>query len=212
MRIALLGPPASGKGTNAEMLVKRYRLDYICMGALLRDVAKSNDKDSMRIKGYLDRGQLVPDRDVYRLVKSKLNDNFVLDGFPRTLEQAKMLNKDTKLDAVLYIEVSEETIIDRITGRRQCSRCSAIYHIRNNPPKKEGICNACNGSLYTRDDDRKDVLEKRLEAYRQQTEPLIYHYKKNGLLMFIDGEKSIDVVFNSICNLIDSKIKPNRRI
>jgi len=211
MLIILLGPPGAGKGTQAEKIIKKYQLAYVSTGDILRSAVREQTNLGRKAKQYMDHGQLVPDELVVAIVKDRLADpdcaeGALLDGFPRTVAQADFLEKalpeiGIKIDKVLSIEVDEEELIERLTGRRVCSECGANYHLKFNPPKVRNVCDLCGGDLYQRDDDTFETVKERLEVYKKQTEPLIAFYEEKGFLSPIDGNKDIDAVNDQI-NLI----------
>lgn len=214
MRIVLLGAPGAGKGTQAVRLSEFLNIPHISTGDLFRDAIKNKTQLGLMVKGYIDKGMLVPDEVVLgciakRLSESDVCDGFILDGFPRTVPQAEGLKivldeLDIELDHVLNIDSKEGTLIKRLTGRRMCSKCGANYHILSSPPRVEGTCDICSGSLYTRSDDNEETARKRLEVYREQTEPLIEYYSGEGLLRTVDGDDHIDRVFENIRNLLEA--------
>lgn len=177
MKIIMLGPPGAGKGTQAEFLSEKYGIPQISTGAIIRGVIASGSDEGKRIKELIDKGMLLPDETVVSMVKNRLaepdcKNGFILDGFPRTIEQAKALDKmGVKIDHVLSIELSDDEILERLSGRRECKVCRASYHIEDHPPKKEGICDRCGGELITRDDDKPETIKNRLEVYHESTEP-----------------------------------------
>lgn len=212
MFLLLMGPPGAGKGTQAELLVEKYGVPHISTGDMFRAAVKQGKELGKEAKRYMDAGQLVPDEVTIGIVREGLANEeckkgFILDGFPRTEEQARALdvilnNLEIKLDAVIDIIVPDADLVSRITGRRICKACGATYHIIFNPPKAEGICDKCGGSLYQRDDDKEETVKKRLEVYYSQTKPLIDYYKKQGIYNNIDGTQNIDKVFADIVKSI----------
>lgn len=208
MRIILLGPPGAGKGTQAANIVEAYKIPHISTGDIFRKNLKENTPLGLKAKEFMDKGLLVPDELVVDLVKDRLlekdcEEGFMLDGFPRTVFQAEALEKELgsmkiELDAVLNIEVDQDLLLQRITGRRICKSCGATYHVSFNPAKKEGVCDLCDGELYQRADDVEETVSKRLQVYNEQTQPLIEYYKGRGLLVDINGQQDIDRVFEDI--------------
>lgn len=216
MRLILLGPPGAGKGTQASGIVKKYNIPHISTGDIFRKNIKEGTELGKKAKEYMDKGLLVPDEIVVAIVKDRLTESdckegFLLDGFPRTVAQADALEVeleklDMKLDKVINIEVDKDILIERAVGRRICKECGATYHIKFNPPKKEGICDVCGGELYQRKDDTEETVTKRIEVYLKQTKPLIDYYKDKGILANINGMQSIDKVFEDIVKALGSGI------
>lgn len=197
MKIIMLGPPGAGKGTQAEFLSEKYGIPQISTGAIIRGVIASGSDEGKRIKELIDKGMLLPDETVVSMVKNRLEEpdcknGFILDGFPRTIEQAKALDKmGVKIDHVLSIELSDDEILERLSGRRECKVCRASYHIEDHPPKKEGICDRCGGELITRDDDKPETIKNRLEVYHESTEPLKKYYEEAHLLVTAHSQKAL---------------------
>ena len=197
MKIIMLGPPGAGKGTQAEFLSEKYGIPQISTGAIIRGVIASGSDEGKRIKELIDKGMLLPDETVVSMVKNRLaepdcKNGFILDGFPRTIEQAKALDKmGVKIDHVLSIELSDDEILERLSGRRECKVCRASYHIEDHPPKKEGICDRCGGELITRDDDKPETIKNRLEVYHESTEPLKKYYEEAYLLVTAHSQKAL---------------------
>ncbi len=208
MRIVLLGAPGAGKGTQAAKINKKFGVAHISTGDILRQNVKEQTELGIEAKGYMDRGELVPDELVIKLVadrlgKDDLKTGFMLDGFPRTVDQAKELDAiieklGYKLDAVINIDVDQSLLVERITGRRLCKDCKASYHISYQKPKKDGVCDECQGELIQRKDDTKETVENRLQVYNSLTEPLIKFYGDKGIRKDIDGSKDFDEVFSQI--------------
>ncbi|HBE78306.1 MAG TPA: adenylate kinase [Firmicutes bacterium] len=212
MNLILLGPPGAGKGTQAELLVERFKTPHISTGDIFRAAIKEGTPLGTEAKRYMDSGQLVPDEVVIgivneRLLKSDCKNGFLLDGFPRTVPQADALDRflqsnGRKIDAVINIEVESAVLLKRLTGRRVCRNCAAVYHIESKPAKNTGICDHCGGEVYQRDDDAPATVSKRLEVYAAQTEPLISYYRQKGILHSFDGIKPIKEVFEKVCQAL----------
>jgi len=199
MNIILLGSPGVGKGTYATLLAKKYKIPHISTGDIFREAVKEKSELGIKVKEFLDRGELVPDDITILVIKERLKKNdanvgFLLDGFPRTITQAEALENFKKIDKVLNFVAPEKTIMDRLSGRRICKKCGAIYHLINIKPKVEGICDKCSGELYQRSDEKPNVIKKRLKEYNKKTKPLIDYYKKKGLLANINANFSIGEV------------------
>jgi len=199
MNIILLGSPGVGKGTYATLLAKKYKIPHISTGDIFREAVKEKSELGIKVKEFLDRGELVPDDITILVIKERMKKNdvdvgFLLDGFPRTIPQAEALEKFKKIDKVLNFVAPEKTIMDRLSGRRICKKCGAIYHLINIKPKVEGICDKCSGELYQRSDEKPNVTKKRLKEYNKKTKPLIDYYKKKGLLANINANFSIGEV------------------
>jgi len=212
MNLILLGPPGSGKGTQAKLIVEKYGIPQISTGDMLREAVAKGTELGKEAKKYMDAGQLVPDEVVIGIVKERLQEpdcekGFILDGFPRTIPQAEALDKmldelGKKIDAVINIQVPEEEVVKRIVNRRTCKKCGAVYHLIYNPPKEDNKCDKCGGELYQRDDDKEETVRQRYKVYKEQTEPLVDYYSKKGVLYNIDGTKSIEEVFNEIDKIL----------
>ena len=208
MKIILMGPPGAGKGTQAEKLVDLYQIPHISTGDMFRKAQKDGTELGLKAKSYMDQGQLVPDEVTVGIVKERLaeadcKEGFLLDGFPRTVQQADALDTilaelDMALDCVVNIEVDKAFLVDRLTCRRVCRACGATYHIANKAPKVEGVCDKCGGELYQRGDDTIETVSNRLDVYAAQTAPLIDYYKSKGIMSSIDGSKSMEEVLADI--------------
>jgi len=208
MNFVLMGPPGSGKGTQAELLEEKLEIPHISTGDMFRKAIKEGSELGQKVKEYLDKGELVPDELTIALVKERLaapdaEKGFLLDGFPRTVKQAEALDEllsemGRKLNLVLNLEVAEEKLLARLTGRRVCRNCGATYHLLFNPPAQDQKCDVCGSELYQREDDKEETVRKRLEVYHASTEPLIGYYKNKGLLKGIDGNKEINEVLEDI--------------
>ena len=208
MKLVLLGPPGAGKGTQAAEIVKKYNVPHISTGDIFRKNISEGTELGKEAKGYMDKGQLVPDELVVAIVKDRLSesdckDGFLLDGFPRTVDQADALDTELKnlnynLDKVLNIYVDKNALIERAVGRRICKSCGATYHISFNKPKEEGKCDLCGGELFQRSDDTEETVANRIGVYSEQTEPLTDYYEKKGILANINGDQDIDKVFSEI--------------
>ncbi len=208
MRLILLGAPGSGKGTQAERLAEARGLVHVSSGELFRKAEKEGTDLGKLAKSYMEKGLLVPDEVTIKMILERISgisQGFMLDGFPRTLEQAEALDRalgQEGIDKAIYIEVSREELLRRLSGRWICRQCQTPYHMVSSPPKVEGRCDACGGELYQRADDTRETAEKRLEVYFEQTAPLIDYYRKSGRLLEVDGERPIDEVKETIVKLL----------
>lgn len=213
MRIILLGAPGAGKGTQARKLSLKYNIPHISTGDIFRTNIKNGTELGIKAKKYIDEGLLVPDELVVELVTDRLSKDdckagYILDGFPRTIPQAEALDialeaAGEKIDCAIEVDASDMAIIKRMTGRRTCPACGATYHIISIPPKMEGICDNCGAELILRDDDKPETVQKRLEVYHEQTQPLLKYYKEKGILKTVDGVKDADETFKDIVNFLD---------
>ncbi|OGL43090.1 MAG: adenylate kinase [Candidatus Schekmanbacteria bacterium RBG_16_38_10] len=211
--IILLGPPGVGKGTQAKMLSEKFMIPQISTGDILRKAVKEGTNLGIEAKGFMDRGELVPDRVVIGIIDEKIEgmdckNGFILDGFPRTVLQAEELerilkNKGYPLNVVLSIDASEEEIVKRLGGRRSCKECGEVFHIDFNPSKKAGVCDKCGAELFQRKDDNEKTVRERLKVYNKQTSPLISYYKDKGKLKSIKGEGDIKEIFLSLCEMVE---------
>ena len=195
MRLILMGAPGAGKGTQAAALIEEYKIPQISTGDMFRAAVRAGTELGKRAEGYMKRGELVPDEVTIGIVRERLSQGdcergFILDGFPRTVEQADELAKTVEIDRVLNIVVPAEDLIERAVGRRICKKCGATYHIRYNPPK-DSVCDKCGGELYQRADDTEETMRNRLLTYEKSTKPLIEYYKERGKYAEVDGRKPI---------------------
>jgi adenylate kinase len=214
MRLILLGPPGAGKGTQAKYIIDKYCVPHISTGDIFRKNIKEKTSLGTKAKEYIDKGMLVPDSVTIAIVEDRIKEDdcingFLLDGFPRTVEQADALNNclnsmSTKLDYVINIDIAKEKLIGRISGRRVCTTCGASYSLTVSPPVVEDICDKCGSQLIQRDDDKEETVVSRLNVYESQTAPLINYYTKLDLLFTVDGDQDIDKVFMDICNILGS--------
>ena len=213
MNIILLGPPGAGKGTQAAKIIEKYRVPQISTGDILRAAVREGTELGKKAKEYMDAGKLVPDEVVIGIIKERLSQDdckngYILDGFPRTVKQAEaldeMLNEmSSQIDFVICIDVPDEELVKRITGRRMCKDCGAVYHIIFSPPKNGGICDKCGGELYQRDDDKEETVRNRIKVYNEQTQPLIDYYKDK--VKRIDGVGNINEIFTQIDEILSSR-------
>jgi adenylate kinase len=207
-RVAFLGPPGAGKGTQARDLAQEWRVPHLATGDMLREAVAAGTPLGREAKGYMDQGALVPDDVIIRMMGERLGKadagrGFILDGFPRTIAQAEALAKLLKdlgqtLDTVIYFDVSEPELLRRLTGRRVCRTCGHSYHMTSNPPKRAGVCDECGGELYQRDDDAETTVRKRLDVYQRQTAPLLDYYRQRSLLATVSGEGPVATIRDSI--------------
>lgn len=212
MKIIMLGAPGAGKGTQAKMLADKYMIPHISTGDIFRANIKEGTELGKEAKGYMDQGLLVPDSLTVALVMDRISQpdcgrGYILDGFPRTIPQAESLSKalaekGEALDYAIDVDVPDENIVTRMSGRRACPGCGATYHIIYAAPAKEGICDKCGSELYLRDDDKPETVQKRLAVYHEQTQPLIEYYQKANILHTVDGTKGLEEVFQSITEIL----------
>jgi adenylate kinase len=215
MRLVLLGAPGSGKGTQAEKLVQKYQLPHISTGNILREAINNKNELGELAFSYIKQGMLVPDDVIIQVVEERLNKpdcapGFILDGFPRTINQAKSFEKwietaGQRLDAVIYLQVPEQILVERLVNRRVCSQCQAVYHLIYRTPKQTGQCDLCGGKLIQRPDDEEVTVKQRLKVYTKQTAPLLAFYKNLGLLVVINGANSADAIFASLVDTLTKK-------
>ena len=214
MKIILMGPPGAGKGTQAEKLVELYQIPHISTGDMFRKAQKDGTELGLKAKSYMEQGQLVPDEVTVGIVKERLAEDdckngFLLDGFPRTVQQADALDGILKelgmaLDRVINIEVDKGLLVDRLTGRRVCRACGATFHVINKAPKVEGVCDKCGGELCQRNDDKVETVSNRLDVYAAQTAPLIEYYQSKDIMSSVDGSKSMEDVLANIRSVLGS--------
>lgn len=215
MNIILLGPPGAGKGTQAKLISEKYSIPHISTGDIFRKNISEKTPLGVKAKSYMDKGQLVPDELTIDLVKDRLQqedckNGFLLDGFPRTVTQAEALDKflyedNQSINAALLIDVPQEYILERMTGRRVCNSCGASYHVKFNPSKIEGKCDACGSELIQRKDDSEETVKERLDVYSKQTQPLVQYYNGKKVLCTVDGTREIKEVFENISDILGSE-------
>lgn len=220
MNIILLGPPGAGKGTQAKMLVNEFQIPQISTGDMFRAAIKQGTELGTKAKEFMDAGQLVPDEVTIGIVAERLaqkdcGSGFLLDGFPRTVPQAEALEQILKklgfsLDAAINIDVPNAAIITRMAGRRVCRQCGETYHLQFNPPREADKCNQCGGELYQRSDDSEETVTNRLKVYTQQTEPLLVFYQQRDLILTVNGNQEMDMVFRDIYNALVAKVYRKR--
>ncbi|MBD5485829.1 MAG: adenylate kinase [Lachnospiraceae bacterium] len=212
MKIIMLGAPGAGKGTQAKMIAEKYEIPHVSTGDIFRANIKNGTQLGMEAKQYMDQGLLVPDELTVkilldRVAKEDCKNGYVLDGFPRTIPQAEVLDKalsqlGDKIDYAINVDVPDENIVRRMGGRRACLSCGATYHIEHVPPKTEGICDSCGQELVLRDDDKPETVQNRLNVYHEQTQPLIEFYSKKGVLQTVDGTLDMNDVFEAIVTVL----------
>ena len=208
MRLAFLGPPGAGKGTQARDLSREWGVPHLATGDMLREALEARTALGLEAKRFMDQGVLVPDEVIIGLMRERLAQReaakgFIVDGFPRTIAQAEALARLLKdagqaLDAVIFFDVSEEELLRRLTGRRVCRQCQTTYHLVSAPPQKPGVCDRCGGELYQREDDRAETVRRRLEVFARQTAPLLDYYRQRNLLTTVAGEGPIDSIRQAI--------------
>ena len=214
MKIIMLGAPGAGKGTQAKMIADKFNIPHISTGDIFRANIKNGTELGKKAKEFMDKGQLVPDELTVEILLDRVaNDDckngYVLDGFPRTIPQADVLDKELtklgdKVDFAINVDVPDENIVRRMSGRRACLKCGATYHIEHIPPKQEGICDKCGSELVQRDDDKPETVQNRLTVYHEQTQPLIEYYDKKNILKSVDGTKDMQEVFSDIVNILNA--------
>ncbi len=214
MKIIMLGAPGAGKGTQAKRIAEQYGIPHVSTGDIFRANIKEQTPLGMEAKSYMDKGELVPDELTVkilldRVAKDDCKSGYVLDGYPRTIPQAEVLDKAVeelgeKIDYAVNVDVPDENIINRMGGRRACLKCGATYHVQYMPPKTEGICDKCQSELVIRDDDKPETVKNRLSVYHEQTAPLIDYYSNKGILKTVDGTKDVDEVFSDIKKILEA--------
>ena len=212
MKAIIFGAPGSGKGTYASRLQAKLGVDVIAMGDIFRELMKQDSELGRKVKVYVEKGLLVPDGIVVEVLKQRLNKipkgkGFILDGYPRTLEQAKILDAITKIDAILLLDVPDWIIIERLSSRRICRNCGTVYNVRFLKPKVEGICDKCGGPLYQRSDDNPEVIKKRLQVYQEQTSPLLEYFKEKKVPFVASSTPTLDTPPELIVDKIIAELK-----
>ena len=210
MNLILLGAPGAGKGTQAAVISERLNIPQISTGNIIREALRSGTEMGLKAKSFMDAGKLVPDEVVIGIIKDRLQaddckNGFILDGFPRTIPQAEALDEmGVNIEHVINIEIEDEKIVNRMSGRRVCEGCGKPYHLKNLPPKVEGVCDDCQGTLVQRKDDHPDTVLARLDVYHKETEPLVAYYEKQGKLVNVAGYDDVDTTFNLILKAIEA--------
>lgn len=212
MKIIMLGAPGAGKGTQAKKIADKYQIPHISTGDIFRANIKEGTELGLKAKQFMDQGLLVPDEVTIGMLLDRIHQDdcekgYVLDGFPRTIPQAESLTKALKemgesIDYAIDVDVPDENIVNRMSGRRACLKCGATYHVAFAPPKQEGVCDVCGSELVLRDDDKPETVQKRLSVYHEQTQPLIDYYKKAGVLHSVDGTQQMEAVFAGITAIL----------
>jgi len=213
MKIIMLGAPGAGKGTQAKMIAEKFGIPHISTGDIFRANVKNGTALGVEAKKYMDAGKLVPDELTVKILLDRVAQEdcaggYVLDGFPRTIPQAEVLDealgkRNETIDYAVDVEVPDDNIVRRMSGRRACLKCGATYHVEHIPPKQEGICDSCGGALVLRDDDQQETVVKRLKVYHDQTQPLIDYYTKKGILKTVDGTMEMQDVFRAISDILE---------
>ena len=212
MKIIMLGAPGAGKGTQAKMIAEKYGIPHVSTGDIFRANIKNGTELGMEAKKYMDQGLLVPDELTVKILLDRVaqedcRNGYVLDGFPRTIPQAEVLDqalteRGDRIDFAIDVDAPDENIVKRMSGRRACLACGATFHVEHIPPKQEGICDRCGQELVLRDDDKEETVQKRLEVYHEQTQPLLAYYEKKGVLRTVDGTKTMQEVFAAVTALL----------
>ncbi len=212
MNLVFLGPPGAGKGTQARRLSEELGYIHLSTGDILRNAVKRGTPLGKKAKEYMDRGELVPDNLIVALIEEVMPEEggVIFDGFPRTVPQAEALDRmlerrGKKVDLALLFDLPDDTVVERLSGRRTCPECGAVYHVKFNPPQKNEVCDRCGSKLIQREDDREDVVRERLRVYRDQTSPLVDYYRGKGILITLDASKPIAEVYSQVKRVIDAK-------
>jgi len=208
MKLVLLGVSGAGKGTQAKNIIKRYHLGHVSTGAILRDHIRQQSPIGLKIKDGIDAGQLVDDKLIIDIVKEivdkpEFKNGYILDGFPRTLAQAREFNSFERIDLAVYVQVADKIVIERLTGRLECDHCAQMYHIKSFPSKVEGVCDHCGHRLVQREDDKAETVKERLRIFHELTDPVIDYYRQLGVLFTVSGEGDADVITNEIIAKLD---------
>ena len=209
MKLIMFGPPGAGKGTQTDILCRRYGIQKISTGDALREVIRSGSELGQQVKGLMDQGKFVPDEIVTEIIRDRVSspdcaNGFILDGFPRNLAQAEaLLNMGIRMNKALLINVPDEVLVERVQGRVVCSKCGASYHVTNNPPQEEGGCDKCGGCLEARSDDRPETVRARLKTYHELTDPVVDFYRGRGILSEIDGTADIETATAEILKILE---------
>ncbi|RMG92076.1 MAG: adenylate kinase [Zetaproteobacteria bacterium] len=209
MNVLLFGPPGVGKGTQGQRLAREVGIVHLAMGDLLREAVRQGTEAGKKAKAYMDAGELVPDELVVRMIEDRIHNvqGFLLDGFPRNVAQARALDamldrQGLHLDAIVFMDASEETLLERLTGRLICRACGFGFHRHYSPPKIPGVCDQCGGELYQREDDREDVIADRLRVYREQTAPLLSYYRNRPVFGMVDANGGADEVYEKLLRMV----------
>lgn len=209
MKLIMFGPPGAGKGTQTDILCRRYGIQKISTGDALREVIRSGSELGQQVKGLMDQGKFVPDEIVTEIIRDRVSspdcaNGFILDGFPRNLAQAEaLLNMGIRMNKALLINVPDEVLVERVQGRVVCSKCGASYHVTNNPPQEEGVCDKCGGCLEARSDDRPETVRARLKTYHELTDPVVDFYRGRGILSETDGTADIETATAEILKILE---------
>ena len=209
MKLIMFGPPGAGKGTQTDILCRRYGIQKISTGDALREVIRSGSERGEQVKALMDEGKFVPDEIVTEIIRDRVSspdcaNGFILDGFPRNLAQAEaLLNMGIRMNKALLINVPDEVLVERVQGRVVCSKCGASYHVTNNPPQEEGVCDKCGGCLEARSDDRPETVRARLKTYHELTDPVVDFYRGRGILSEIDGTADIETATAEILKILE---------